>query len=157
VQPDAKLEQQGAEGLGGAVGRVGHQQEPIGRGGHVGHGSSGNDRRSTAIAFGQLAGTRARRMSDGARRTADRLQPVARLRQQHKFTTVSRLSDEVSSANTLLCRMRHFITCYILTFVVWYVRFSVDEITGRCVNRIQRMDRINRKFRPTTNNYLKLL
>lgn len=103
VQPDAKLEQQGAEGLGGAAGRVGHQQEPIGRGGHVGHGTGGNDRRSTAVAVGQLAGTGARRMSDGARRTADRLQPVARIRQQHKFATVSRLSDEVSIHYHVAC------------------------------------------------------
>lgn len=89
VQPDAKLEQQGAERLGGAAGRVGHQQEPIGCGRHVGHGTSGHDRRPTAFAVGQLAGTGARGVPDGARRTADRLQPVARLRQQHKFATVS--------------------------------------------------------------------
>lgn len=89
VRPDAKLEQQGEEGLGGAAGRVGHQQEPICRGGHVGHRTSSHDRCPTAIVVGQLAGTGARRVSDGARRTTDRLQPLARLRQQHKFATVS--------------------------------------------------------------------
>jgi len=103
VQPDAKLEQQGAEELGSAAGRVGHQQEPICRGGHVGHRTSGHYCCPTAVVVGQLAGTGARRVSDGARRTADRLQPVARLRQQHKFSAVSRLSDEVSGANTLFC------------------------------------------------------
>jgi len=102
VQPDAKLEQQGAEGLGGASGRVDHQQEPIGSGGHVGHGSSSHDCRPTAVAVGQLAGTGARRVPDGARRTSDRLQPVARLRKQHQLATVSRLSDEVSNVNTLI-------------------------------------------------------
>lgn len=71
VQPDAKLEQQGAEGLGGAAGRVGHQQEPICRGGHVGHGTSGHDRCPAAVVVSQLTGTGARRVSDGSRRTAD--------------------------------------------------------------------------------------
>jgi len=77
LQPDAKLEQQGAEGFCGAAGRVGHQQEPIGSGGHVGYRTSGHNRRSTAIALCQLTRTGARRMPDSARRTSDRFQSVA--------------------------------------------------------------------------------
>lgn len=97
VQPNAELEQPGTEELSGVAGRAGHQQEPISRGGHVGHGTGGHDRRPTAVFIGQLTGTGARRVPDGAHRTSDRLQPVARLRQQPKFTTVSRLPDEVST------------------------------------------------------------
>lgn len=96
VQSDAELEQQGAEGIGGAVGRVGHQQEPIGRRRHVGHGTGGHHRGATAVAFGQFAGTRPGRVSDRARRAPDRLQPMARLRQLPEHATVPRLSDEVS-------------------------------------------------------------
>lgn len=96
---DAQLEQQGAQRVGGAAGRAHRQQEPIGRGGHVGHGTGGHDRRATAVPVGQLAGTGPRRLPDRARRAADRLQPVAGLRQQSQLATVPRLPDEVS-ANT---------------------------------------------------------
>lgn len=105
VQPDAELEQRGAQELGRVAGRVGHQQEPIGRGGHVGHRTGGHHRRPTAVAVGQLAGTGARRVSHRARRAAHRLQPVARLRQQHQLATVPRLSDEVSAAFILSLRV----------------------------------------------------
>lgn len=77
LQPDTKLEQQRAEGFCCPAGRVGHQQEPIGRGGHVRYGTSGHNCRSTAIALCQLARTGARRMPDSARRTSDRFQSVA--------------------------------------------------------------------------------
>lgn len=97
VRPDAQLEQQGAEGIGGAAGRDRHQQEPVGRRGRVGHGTGGHDRRPTAVPVGQLAGTGPRRMPDGARRAAHRLQPVAGLRQQPQHPAISRLSDEVSA------------------------------------------------------------
>jgi len=103
VQPDAKLEQQRTEELDSAAGCIGHQQEPICRCGHVRHRTSGHDRCPTAVVVGQLAGTGSRRMSDGTCRTPDRLQPVAGLRQQHKFATVSRLPDEVSGASALFC------------------------------------------------------
>lgn len=98
VQPHAELEQRGAQELRCPAGRAHHQQEPIGRGGRVRHRTGGHHRRSAAVAVGQFAGSVAGPgVPHRARRTADRLQPVARVRQQPEHATVSRLSDEVSA------------------------------------------------------------
>lgn len=97
-RPDAELEQRGTEELGGAAGRADREQEPIGCGGRFGYRTGGYDRRPAAIAVGQLAGTMSgpRRVPHRARRTADRLQPVAGVFQQPQHATVPRFSDEVS-------------------------------------------------------------
>lgn len=98
VRQNTELEQPGTEKLGGPIGRAHHQQEPIGRGGRVRHGTGGHHRRPTAVPVGQLAGAGARRLSHRPRRAAHRLQPVARLRQQSQLATIPRLPDEVSVA-----------------------------------------------------------
>lgn len=94
------MEQQGAERVGGVAGCADHQQEPIGRGGDVGYGTGSDDRRATTVPVGQLAGPGPRRLPDRTRRAANRLQPMAGLRQQSQFATVPRLPDEVSAKHT---------------------------------------------------------